>query len=60
MQNMESILGLDRLNNIEKSFEMVQILNQDGEVVNDAIDIDLTDEQLLELMKRMIFAREFD
>lgn len=60
MQNMGSILGLDRLEQIEASFEMVQILNPEGEIVNNDIEIDLTDEQLLELMKRMVFAREFD
>jgi len=38
-------------------FPMVQILDKDGEVVNDDLIPDLSDEELVELMERMIFSR---
>ncbi|NEU29526.1 pyruvate dehydrogenase (acetyl-transferring) E1 component subunit alpha [bacterium LRH843] len=45
---------------VEKQFETFQILNEEGEVVNEAAMPDLTDEQLQELMHRMVYTRIWD
>lgn len=45
---------------IKKQFETFQILNEKGEVVNEAAMPDLTDDQLKELMRRMVFTRVLD
>lgn len=44
----------------EAYFPLVQTLNLDGEVINQKYDPDLSDEEALELMKLMVFARTFD
>ncbi|AMB99015.1 pyruvate dehydrogenase (acetyl-transferring) E1 component subunit alpha [Aerococcus urinaehominis] len=46
-----------QLKNIHKEFPMVQILNEEGKVVNPDIMPDLSDDELVELMKRMVFSR---
>lgn len=48
------------LQEIESKFEMFQILNENGEVVNEAAMPELTDEQLVELMTRMVYVRILD
>ncbi|WP_102027499.1 pyruvate dehydrogenase (acetyl-transferring) E1 component subunit alpha [Salirhabdus sp. Marseille-P4669] len=48
------------LENIEKEFEVVQILNEEGEIVNEAEMPDLSDDQLKELMRRMVYTRVLD
>jgi len=48
------------LENIESQFEMVQILNEKGEIVDDALVPELSDEQLTELMRRMVYTRILD
>lgn len=48
------------LENVEKQFEMYQILNEDGKIVNEADVPDLSDEDLKELMKRMVYTRILD
>ncbi|MGO4887955.1 pyruvate dehydrogenase (acetyl-transferring) E1 component subunit alpha [Anaerobacillus sp. MEB173] len=48
------------LEQVENQFETFQILNEQGEVVNEAAMPDLTDEQLQELMKRMVYTRIWD
>ncbi|MGM0844433.1 MAG: pyruvate dehydrogenase (acetyl-transferring) E1 component subunit alpha [Bacillota bacterium] len=48
------------LENIEAQFEMVQILNEEGEVVNQDAMPDLSDEKLQELMRRMVYTRILD
>ncbi|KHD84146.1 pyruvate dehydrogenase (acetyl-transferring) E1 component subunit alpha [Heyndrickxia ginsengihumi] len=45
---------------IEEQFEMVQILNEEGKIVNDSLVPDMTDEQLQELMRRMVYTRILD
>ena len=45
------------LNETQSKFEMVQILDVDGNVVNEDLVPDLTDEQLVELMERMVWTR---
>lgn len=45
---------------IKKQFETFQILNEKGEVVNEAAMPDLTDDQLKELMRRMVYTRVLD
>ena len=47
------------LNDTQSKFEMVQILDVDN-VVNEDLVPDLTDEQLVELMERMVWTRILD
>ncbi len=48
------------LEKIEKQFEMVQILNEEGEIVNEKEMPDLSDDDLKELMRRMVWTRILD
>lgn len=48
------------LENIEEQFEMFQILNEEGKVVNESAVPNLSDEQLQELMRRMVYTRILD
>ncbi|WP_312753222.1 pyruvate dehydrogenase (acetyl-transferring) E1 component subunit alpha [Rummeliibacillus suwonensis] len=48
------------LQEIEGKFEMFQILNEEGEIVNQEVDLQLSDDQLVELMSRMVFTRILD
>ncbi|MEH7355888.1 pyruvate dehydrogenase (acetyl-transferring) E1 component subunit alpha [Neobacillus drentensis] len=48
------------LETVEDQFQTLQILNEQGEVVNEAAMPDLTDEQLQELMSRMVYTRILD
>src|SRR5699024_10791759 len=48
------------LDDIENKFEMFQVLDQDGKVVNKDDLPDLSDEDLKELMKRMVYTRVLD
>lgn len=52
--------AVETLGNIEKKFEMVQVLNEKGEVVNEKLMPDLSDEELVELMSRMVYTRILD
>lgn len=45
------------LSTIEAAFPMVQILDKDGKVVNEDIMPDLSDDQLVELMRKMVWSR---
>ncbi len=45
---------------IHKQFETFQILNAEGEVVNKDAMPDLSDDQLKELMRRMVYIRILD
>ncbi|WP_226665939.1 pyruvate dehydrogenase (acetyl-transferring) E1 component subunit alpha [Metabacillus litoralis] len=45
---------------ISKQFETFQILNEEGKVVNEAAMPDLSDDQLKELMRRMVYTRILD
>ncbi|HWO74863.1 MAG TPA: pyruvate dehydrogenase (acetyl-transferring) E1 component subunit alpha [Bacillus sp. (in: firmicutes)] len=45
---------------ISEQFQTFQILNENGEVVNEAAMPELSDEQLQELMKRMVWTRILD
>jgi len=48
------------LENVENQFEMFQILNEDGKIVNEEDMPGLSDEELKELMKRMVYTRILD
>ncbi|ASF39255.1 pyruvate dehydrogenase (acetyl-transferring) E1 component subunit alpha [Halobacillus halophilus] len=48
------------LENIENQFEMFQIMNEEGEIVNEDAMPDLSDEDLKEIMKRMVYTRILD
>lgn len=48
------------LENIESQFEIFQILNEEGKIVNEEAMPDLSDEELKELMRRMVFTRVLD
>ncbi|WP_053362022.1 pyruvate dehydrogenase (acetyl-transferring) E1 component subunit alpha [Bacillus sp. FJAT-27251] len=52
--------SVKQLEQIQDGFETLQILNEEGEVVNKAAMPDLADEQLQELMKRMVYTRILD
>lgn len=54
------VVSTKTLNQVEEQFEMFQILNEEGEVVNEGALPDLTDEQLQELMRRMVYTRIWD
>ena len=45
---------------IATQFETLQILNENGEVVNEAAMPELSDDQLKELMRRMVYTRVLD
>lgn len=49
-----------QLDAVEKEFQTFQILNEEGEVVNEAAVPNLSDEQLQELMRRMVYTRILD
>ena len=57
VQHFDPIVNLQE---IEEKFEMFQILNEEGEIVNSEVDLQLSDEQLVELMSRMVFTRILD
>lgn len=48
-----------QLESIEKHFEMVQIIDETGKVVDEELlkEVDLSDEELVELFKRMLWSR---
>ncbi len=48
------------LKDTESKFEMVQILDADGNITNEDLLPDLSDEQLVELMRRMVWTRILD
>ncbi|TXL67553.1 pyruvate dehydrogenase (acetyl-transferring) E1 component subunit alpha [Cerasibacillus terrae] len=48
------------LKNVEKQFEMFQILNEEGKIVNKEAMPDLSDDELKELMRRMVYTRILD
>ena len=48
------------LHEIEEKFEMFQILNEEGEIVNEEANPNLSDEELVELMSRMVYTRILD
>jgi len=45
------------LEEVESKFEMLQILNEEGEVVNEDAMPEISDEDLQELMRRMVYTR---
>ncbi len=45
---------------VEEQFQTLQILNEDGEIVNDTAMPNLSDTQLEELMRRMVYTRILD
>src|SRR5690606_2467873 len=49
-----------QLETVDKQFQTLQILNEEGEVVNADAMPDLTDEQLQEIMRRMVYTRILD
>ncbi|QFF98320.1 pyruvate dehydrogenase (acetyl-transferring) E1 component subunit alpha [Psychrobacillus glaciei] len=48
------------LQEIEEKFEMFQILNEEGTIVNEEANPNLSDEELVELMSRMVYTRILD
>ncbi len=48
------------LESVESQFEMFQILNENGEIINKDDMPDLSDEDLKELMRRMVYTRILD
>ncbi|WP_019152957.1 pyruvate dehydrogenase (acetyl-transferring) E1 component subunit alpha [Robertmurraya massiliosenegalensis] len=58
--NKASFDAKKQLEKVEEQFQTFQILNEEGEVVNEAAVPNLSDEQLQELMKRMVYTRILD
>jgi len=56
------VRGLSTINysDIEEQFETLEVLNADGEIVNEDAVPHLSDEQLVELMRRMVYTRIWD
>mgnify|MGYP001942825097 CR=1 FL=1 len=54
------MMGFETLEKIENEFQTFQILNENGEIVNKAAEPDLSDDQLRELMRRMVYTRVLD
>lgn len=52
--------GTEQLEVIANQFQMFQILNEQGEVVNESAMPDLNDKRLQELMHRMVYTRILD
>lgn len=50
----------ERLQTVEEQFQTFQILNEQGEVVNASAMPDLSDAELQELMRRMVYTRILD
>lgn len=48
------------LEEIENKFEMFQVLNEEGKIVNKEFEPELSDDELKELMKRMVYTRVLD
>ncbi|GAA0446140.1 pyruvate dehydrogenase (acetyl-transferring) E1 component subunit alpha [Lentibacillus halophilus] len=48
------------LESIENQFEMFQVLDENGEIVNKDYEPDLSDDDLKELMRRMVYTRVLD
>ncbi|KON89266.1 pyruvate dehydrogenase [Sporosarcina globispora] len=49
-----------QLETVEEQFQTLQILNEEGKIVNESAMPDLSDEQLQELMHRMVYTRILD
>jgi pyruvate dehydrogenase E1 component alpha subunit len=61
MKNKQTVSELmNQMLEFGDSVGTLQILNEEGEIVNEAAMPDLTDEQLKELMKRMVWTRVLD
>ncbi len=45
---------------VEEQFQTLQILNEEGKIVNESAMPELSDEQLQELMRRMVYTRILD
>lgn len=61
MKNTQTVSELmDQMLQFGDSVGTLQILNEEGEVVNEAAMPELSDEQLKELMKRMVWTRVLD
>lgn len=59
-QNNKSLNTKNALDVVEEQYQTLQILNEEGEVVNEAAMPNLTDEDLQELMSRMVYTRILD
>ena len=60
MANTTNLDPTKTLHEIEEKFEMFQILNEEGKIVNEAAMPELTDDELVELMSRMVYTRILD
>lgn len=57
----EKVLDLDAIaKGYEESFPMYRVLNESGEIINKDLDPKLSDEELVQLMKNMVWARTYD
>ncbi|WP_017379513.1 pyruvate dehydrogenase (acetyl-transferring) E1 component subunit alpha [Paenisporosarcina sp. TG-14] len=59
-KNAKQLGPVETLHAIEEKFEMFQILNEEGEIVNKDAEVNLSDDDLVELMRRMVYTRILD
>ncbi|TQR20145.1 pyruvate dehydrogenase (acetyl-transferring) E1 component subunit alpha [Psychrobacillus vulpis] len=59
-KNLTQLDPKKTLQEIEEKFEMFQILNEEGTIVNEKANPNLSDEELVELMSRMVYTRILD
>ncbi|WP_088104939.1 pyruvate dehydrogenase (acetyl-transferring) E1 component subunit alpha [Halalkalibacter urbisdiaboli] len=55
-----NVVSTKTIEKVEEQFEAFQILDEQGNIINEAAMPDLSDEQLQELMKRMVYTRIWD
>lgn len=53
-------MNVNMFKNVEENFETFRILDEKGEVVNKDAMPDLSDEELTELMRRLVYTRIWD
>ncbi|MBU8906755.1 pyruvate dehydrogenase (acetyl-transferring) E1 component subunit alpha [Desertibacillus haloalkaliphilus] len=54
------VLSTKNVEQVENNFEMFQIMNEEGEIVNESAMPKLSDEELQEMMRRMVYTRIWD
>ncbi|MHA6258559.1 pyruvate dehydrogenase (acetyl-transferring) E1 component subunit alpha [Sporosarcina sp. CAU 1771] len=60
VKNTKQLDPVKTLQEIEEKFEMYQILDEEGKIVNEEADPKMSDEDLVELMSRMVYTRILD
>lgn len=59
-EEVKEMIDKTIVNKVEEMFQTFQIMNEEGQIVNEQAMPDLSDEQLKELMRRMVYTRVLD